>query len=74
MMTVSLVLVSFINWTHESHEFSWNDPVHISIFDSLMKFIFFNIEGFEFIPVEFNSVLKALKNLQQSAFIAAISL
>ena len=60
MMTISLVLVSFVNWTHESHKSSWNDPVHITIFDSLMELIFFNIESFEFVPVEFYCVLETL--------------
>ena len=72
-MTISLVLVSFIDRAHESHEFSRDDPVHVSIFYSLVELIFFHVEGFEFVPVEFNCVLEALKNLQQGAFVAAIS-
>jgi|TARA_B110001450_G_scaffold233132_1_gene236202 hypothetical protein len=73
MMTISLVFVSLVDWAHESHEFAGNDPVHISVFDSLVNLVFFHVEGFEFVPVEFNSVLKALQHLQQRAFIGAIS-
>lgn len=74
MMAISLVLVSFIDWSHEGHEFSGDDPVHIAIFHSLVKFVFFHIEGFELIPVELNGVLKALQDLKKGAFVAAIPL
>jgi hypothetical protein len=57
MMTISLVLVSFFNWPHESHKFAWDDPIQVSIFDSFILLVLFDVEGFEFIPVEFNSIL-----------------
>ena len=57
MMTISLVLVSLVDRAHESHEFARNDPVHVSVLDSLMELVFFDVESFEFVPVELNGVL-----------------
>jgi len=73
MMAISLVLVSFIDWSHESHEFTWDDPVHISVFDSLMEFVLLDVEGLELIPVEFDGVFEALQHLQEGALVAAVA-
>jgi hypothetical protein len=57
MMTISLVLVSFVDGAHKGHEFARNNPVHVSVLDSLVELVFFDVESFEFVPVELNGVL-----------------
>jgi len=57
VMTISLVGVSFLNWSHECHKLSWDDPVEVTILNSLIPFIFFDIKSFEIVPLELNRVL-----------------
>ena len=44
MLTISVFCVSIFNWTHESCEFSWDDPIEISVFNSLVVFVLLDIE------------------------------
>ena len=53
MMTISLISISFINRTHKRHELSWYYPVYITVFYSLIKFIFFYVKSSKIIPLEF---------------------
>merc|ERR1719329_916994 len=53
----------FFDWSHKCHELSWDDPVEVAVFDSLVGFILLDVEGLEVVPTEFHSVLKALENL-----------
>jgi hypothetical protein len=57
VMPISLILVSLFDWSHESHELPRNNPIKIAIFNSFVQLVFLDIECFEFIPVELNSVL-----------------
>jgi hypothetical protein len=56
MLTILMSGVSGFNWSHESDELSWNDPVEITVFNSLVVLIFLNVESSEIVPVEFNCV------------------
>jgi hypothetical protein len=38
-----------------------------------VELVFFDVECFEFVPVELNCVLEALEHLQQGALVAAVS-
>ena len=57
MMSIPLHCISFLNRSHESHKFAWDDPVDITVFNSLEMFIFLYIESLEIIPLEFNGIL-----------------
>lgn len=52
MMPVPLILISFFNRSHECHELAWNNPIDITIFDSLVELIFLDIKCTEIIPLE----------------------
>jgi hypothetical protein len=56
MLSILMSGVSGFNWPHKSDELSWNDPVEITIFNSLVVLVFLNIESSESVPVEFNCV------------------
>ena len=73
MMSIPLIGISLLNRTHECHEFSWNNPINVTILHSLIVFIFFNIECTEVVPFILDCILQALKTLQQSALIQAVS-
>lgn len=60
MMAVSLIGITFLDGTHKGHEFSWDNPVDISILNTLKVFILLDIEGFKVIPLEADSVLESL--------------
>ena len=73
MMTISLISVSFFDWSHKGHELSRDDPIEITVFNSLISFILFHIESLEIVPAEFHCVLKALKTLKEGALVEAVS-
>ena len=50
VVAVSMVLVPLLNWTHEGYEFSWNNPVEVSIFDFFVVLILFVVEFPELVP------------------------
>jgi hypothetical protein len=56
-----------------SSKFSRNDPVYISVFNSLVEFIFFNIKCSKIIPLKFQCIFNALKTLQKCAIIKTIT-
>lgn len=60
MMTISVLVVSLLNWTHEGAELAWDDPVKISVLDSFIVFILFDIKCAEIIPSESHSILETL--------------
>ena len=72
VVTISLVSVPLLDWSHESHELSWNNPVKIAVFDSLVLLVLLDIEGLEVIPLELDGVPKSLKALQHGTLIEAV--
>jgi hypothetical protein len=50
MVSIALILVSFLDRTHESNEFAWDNPVEVTIFYSFIKLVFLDLELFELIP------------------------
>ena len=60
VMSVSLVCVTLLDWTHEGHKFSGYNPVDITIFYTLEVLIFFDIESLEIIPLKINSMFESL--------------
>ena len=74
VVTISLVSVSLLNGSHECHEFAGNNPVKITIFDSLVLLVLLDIEGLEVIPAELDGVLEALQALEQGTLVKAVAL
>lgn len=60
MMTISMLVVSLLNWTHEGAELAWDDPVKISVLNSFIVLVFFDIECAEIIPPESHGILETL--------------
>ena len=73
MVSISLISISFFDWSHKGHELSRNDPIEIAVFDSLVCLILLDIESLEIVPVELHCVLKALENLKEGALIETVS-
>ena len=59
-VTISVNAIALVNWSHECHELSWNDPVQVTILNLLVVLVFFGIEGFEVIPTESDTFLETL--------------
>lgn len=64
VMAIPLICISLFNRTHEGHEFSRDNPIYITIFNSFVVLIFFYVEGTEVVPFVFDSVLQSLKALE----------
>ena len=73
MLTILMSGVSGFDWAHESDELSWDDPVEITVFNSLIVLVFLNIESSEVVPVEFNCVFQSLEDLEQRAIVEAVT-
>ena len=57
MMTVSLVRVPLFNGSHKGHELAWDDPVDVSVLDTLKVLILLDVEGFKVVPFKVYSML-----------------
>ena len=60
MVAVSLLGISLFDWPHECSKLIRDDPVHVTVFYSLIVLILFDVESFELIPSEFQSPFQAL--------------
>ena len=73
MVTIPLICISLLYWSHEGHEFAWNDPVDITILNPFVEFIFFYVESTEIIPFELNGILESLKTLEHCTLVETVS-
>lgn len=73
MMPVSLVSISLLDGSHESHELAWNNPVEVSVLDPLVLLVLLDVEGLVDIPFEFDCVLQTLQALQESTLIETVT-
>ena len=73
MMSVPLVCVTFLYRAHEGHELPWNDPIRITIFNSLIELILLHVECPEIVPLELDSVFESLQALQHSALVQTVA-
>ena len=69
----SLSWLASIKRTHKCGELARDDPIYISIVNSLVVFILLDIESFEVVPLESDAMLKTLKTMQNGAFVMTIS-
>ena len=73
MLSILVSGVSLFDWAHESDELSWNDPVKITVFNSLVVLVLFHVESFEVVPTEFYCVLEPLEHLEERAVVEAVT-
>jgi hypothetical protein len=74
MVSISLSMVPVLNWAHEGNELSWDDPVEISILNSLIVLVLLDIESSEVVPSEPDSILETLKAVEKCAVVEAVTL
>jgi hypothetical protein len=69
-----MLLVSLLDWPHKSNKFVRNNPVEISVFNSLVVLILLDIKLLEVIPVMLDCKLQALETVEHSALVKAFTL
>jgi hypothetical protein len=74
MVAISMTLITVLDWSHKGSKLTWNNPVEVAIFDSLIVLIFFHVESSEIIPAESYGILESLKNVEKSTVEEAIAL
>jgi hypothetical protein len=74
MLAISMLSISVLNWAHESDKLARYDPIEVTILDTLVVFIFFDIKCPEIIPAKPHSVLEALQTMEQCAIVEAFTL
>lgn len=60
VMTISVLVVPLLDWTHEGAELAWDDPVKVTVLDSFIVLILFDIKCAEIIPAESHGILETL--------------
>ena len=73
MMSISVVIISILNRSHEGDKLARDDPVEVTVLDSLIILILFHVESAEVVPAEPDSVLEALQDMQQTAVVEALA-
>lgn len=74
VLSISMFGISVFDWTHKCCKLTWNNPIQVSILNSLIIFIFFDVERSEIIPSESDTIFKTLKTMQKGAIVEAVSL
>ena len=74
MVPIPLIGISLLYRSHERHEFAWNNPINISIFNSLIELILLHVECTEIVPLELDGVLQPLKALKHRTLVQAVAL
>ena len=65
--------ILWINRTHESDEFVWNDDVHVSVLHFFVVFVFFVVEFSKVVPSVAYTNLQALQALENRATVRAVA-
>jgi len=60
MVTISLLLVSNFDGAHKCSELIWNDPVEVTVLETLIILVIFDLELSEIVPVLAAAKVKAL--------------
>jgi hypothetical protein len=74
VMAVPLPLVSVLDWSHEGDKLSWDDPVEVSILNSLVVLVLLDIECPEVVPAKSYSVFESLEAVKEGAVVEALTL
>ncbi len=63
-----------VNWAHESDEFSWHDPVQITIFDLLVILVLLVVKVSKVVPAVANSDLQTFQAMVNGAAVGAVAI
>lgn len=74
MLAVPMLGVSVFDWAHEGDELAGNDPVEVTILNTFVILVLFNVESAEVIPPKTNGAFQALQHMKQRAIIEAVAL
>ena len=74
VVAISLALVSVLDWSHECYELAWNNPVEVSVLNSLIVLVLLNVKGPEVIPPESYGILQSLQAVEQGTVVEAVAL
>ena len=72
-VTISMDIITLVNWTHEGHKLAWDDPVEVAILDFLVVLVFFRIKCLEIIPSKTKTFLESFQAVEDCAFVEAIA-
>ena len=64
VVSISMMSISVLNWSHEGCKLVWDDPVEITIFNTLIVLILLDIECTEVIPAESHCIFETLKYME----------
>lgn len=70
----ALTWLAAIDWTHKCCELAWDDPVDVSVINSLVVFVLLDIEGLEVVPVVLDALVQPLQAVQYRALVVAVAL
>ena len=73
MMTISVMSISGLNGSHESDKLSRDDHIKITVLNSFIVLILFNIKSSEIVPSKFDAIFKTLKTMKESTVVEAVS-
>lgn len=74
VLAVPVLRVAVLNWAHEGHELARDDPVEVSVLNTLIVLVLLHVERAEVVPSEAHSILKSLQAVKQSAIVEALTL
>ena len=74
VMTIPMVSISGLDRSHESNKLARNNPIEITVLDTFIILIFFDVECSEIIPSELDGILETLKAVKKCAIVEAVAL
>ena len=69
----SLMPIHIVKRPHKCNELPRNDPVEISVLDSLVLLVFLDVEGLKVVPSKLDCILESLEALQKGALVEAVA-
>ena len=58
-------------WGRKGQELAWDDPVHVTVLDSLIELVFSDVEGLDVEPAEFYAELEPSEAIEDCALVGA---
>lgn len=74
MLSVTMLGIPVLDRSHKSYKLSRDDPVEVSVLDSLVVLILLDIEGSEVIPSKPHGVFESLQAMENCAIVEALTL
>ena len=74
MVAVAVVSVALLNGSHKGDELPRDDHVHVSVFNTLVVLVLFDVESLKVVPAKLHSGLQTLQAVEHSAVEEAVAL